>query len=317
MYILSKKFIKKNLIYKLIFLSITTLVINSCAKGKKNSPPKIDSNVISNLNQQLKDFNQSYNYKVANTSSIEGKKKWWEVVAEVCGIAIANAGGAQIGASSAQTVAVAAGVATGGTGYAVVTAIGGAIGDSYTVYTQFYQRVGNFNNVDPKGAFVIYSLPQEFSYLNNLGLLHNNGLERIYFSTTNPQTDLQWMASNINNINDVDYVKLYNFVEFKDLINNIKSVSKKFSENNFNYTILLNEYKMRGLMDEESATILSYFFEAVSKAVVFEDVKQINDFYINAIKNSNLNTKTKEAIFASLVVYIQSYYYWLNFQIEE
>ena len=70
-------------------------------------------------------------------------------------------------------------------------------------------------------------------------------------------------------------------------------------------------------MNETVSSVLSNFFEAANRAVVYEDVKQINDFYVSSIVNSNLNTKDKEAILASLTVYIQSYYYWYNFQIEE
>ncbi len=298
-------------------LVLTLSISSSCENDNKTTSNELSSN---KLNQTLKKFNNNFNYQEMNPSFLENKKDWWETLGEVCAIATADAGGAAVGVAGVQVVAGVVGAATAGTGYAVVATVGGVVGaygGSYAAYAAFHPKRGTFNNIGPKGTSVIYNLPEEYSHLNNFGLLHNNGLENVYFSGANCQTDLQWMSQNISNINDIDYVTLYNSIEFQNLINNIKSSSIRFSESNYSYTVLLNDYKNKKLMNETVSSVLSNFFEAANRAVVYEDVKQINDFYVSSIVNSNLNTKDKEAILASLTVYIQSYYYWYNFQIEE
>jgi hypothetical protein len=275
---------------------------------------------LKELNLKLAEFNHNYEYTSNNVYS--KKKSWWEKALTVAAIATADAGGAAVGVGSVQVVAGVVGAATAGTGYAVVATIGGVVGaagGSYAAYcgTGGSCRMGNFNTVDPKGNSVVYQLPNEYSFLNNYGQLHNNALENIYFSGDNSLTELQWIENNVNNLNQIDYVKLYNSSEFQLLINNIKNVSYNYKNNDYDYKVLVSDYKNKGLMNETVSTVLSNFFEGVNKVETFEDAEKITEFYVNTVKNSVLNSKDKEAIFSALTVYIQSYYYWYNFEIEE
>lgn len=281
---------------------------------------KIETDNLKEVNLKLKEFNQNYQYSTNNFLS--KKKSWWETALTVAAIATADAGGAAVGAGAVQVGAGAIGLATAGTGYVVVSTIGGVVGaagGSYAAYcgTGGHCRMGGFNSVDPKGSSIVYQLPTEYSFLNNYGQLHNSALESIYFSDGNSQTELQWIENNVANVNEIDYVKLYNSVEFQGLLNNIKGASLNFKNNGYNYKLLVSEYKNKGLMNETVSSILSNFFEGVNKVETFEDAENITKFYIDSIKNSTLKKEDKEAIFSALTVYIQSYYYWYNFQIEE
>ena len=273
----------------------------------------VETDNLKELNLKLAVFNQNYEYTSNNVYS--KKKSWWEKALTVAAIATADAGGAAVGVGSVQVVAGVVGAATAGTGYAVVATIGGVVGaagGSYAAYcgTGVICRMCNFNAFDTKVNSVVYQLPNEYSFLNNYGQLHNNALENIYFSGDNSLTELQWIESNVNNLNQIDYVKLYNSSEFQLLINNIKNASYNYKNNNY-------DYKDKGLMNETVSSVLSNFFEGVNKVETFADAEKITEFYVNTVKNSVLNSKDKEAIFSALTVYIQSYYYWYNFEIEE
>lgn len=273
----------------------------------------IESNNLKELNLKFKEYNQNYEYSLNNVYS--NKKSWWEKALTVAAIATADAGGAAVGVGSVQVAAGVVGAATAGTGYVVVATIGGVVGaagGSYAAYcgTGGSCRTGNFNLIDPKGSSIIYQLPIEYSFLNNYGQLHNNALESIYFSGDNSLTELQWIETNINNINQIDYVKLYNSVEFQSIINNIKNASFNFKNSDYDYKVLINEYKSKGMMNETVSSVLSNFFEGVNKVETFEDAESITKFYVDTIKCSTLKSDDKEAIFSALTVYIQSYYYW-------
>lgn len=310
----------KKITISLIGILFSTCILFSTISCKMDKKIIVDELPSNNLNHKLKEFNKNYQFQ-ANNFSFQREKHWWETVGELCAIVTADVAGASTGFSGVQTVATAIGLATEGTGYVVVSLIGGAVGTVGGSYAAFValnpNKIGSFNNINPEGRSILYELPQEFLYLKKIGLLHNSGLQNIYFADSNPQTELQWIGNNIENLNSIDYLKLYTSTEFQTLITNIKLASKNYINNGYNYNFLLNEYKAKGLMNAQVSLIFSTFFEAINKIQVFEDAVNVNMFYFTAVNNSTLNFKDKETILAGLIVFIQSYYYWYNFQIED
>ncbi|WP_306353721.1 hypothetical protein [Flavobacterium sp. '19STA2R22 D10 B1'] len=303
-----------------LFTVVTTicavLMFSSCENNNDDNRTEILSKKLS---AELKEFNQNYQYQPGQIYT--ERRSWWNTIGQVCAIALGDGSGAAAGVAGVQLVAGVVGAATAGTGYAVVATIGGivgGIGGSYGAYcgTGGNCRQGNFNTVNPTGTSVVYNLPNGFEYINNFGELHNNGLQNIHFLGDASITELEWISNNINNLESTDYKKLYNSSEFKNLITDIKTVNYNYKNNNYDVKLLLSDYKSKGLMNETVSSVFSNYSDAISKAEGFNDVRDITDFYVTKISESSLNTKDKEAILAGLAVSIQSFYFWLNFEIE-
>lgn len=303
----------KKILFCLILLA-TFSCQNEDMSTKKNSDAE--------LKLELSNFNSDFQYQTINNMSILGKKHWWDVVGQVCAIAGADAAGAGACVQGVQAVAGVIGAATEGTGYVIVSggaAVVGAVGGSYAAYYGFHHKMGNFNSENPIGESVVYDLPKEFSYINNYGVLHNKGLEEIYFTgdTYSSDKEYNWIMNNIPNASTIDMQKVYNSPELKKSLGQVKDISSNYALNNGDYKSLLNDYKSNKLMSQTTYDILNSFLEAQSKSLTFDDTKKITDFYINAINNSDIEKLDKQSIYSALAVYIQSYYYWTNFEIKE
>lgn len=298
-------------------LSIVLIaVLFSCSSNIEN-----ETGNNTTLKEKLNKFNTDFKYSSFNTTFKEKPpktKSWWQTVGEVCAIATADAGGAATGVAGVQTVAGIVGAATAGTGYAVVAggaAVVGAVGGSYAAYATFHPN-GRFTNENLLGQSVVYNLPKEFSHITNFGVLHNKELSEIYFELGYSQNlEFDWLTTNLKIPSDYNFNDVYYSNEFQNHINKINQISINYAQNNYDHNFLLNSYKSENLITSNVSDILNLYFSAQSKAEGFDDTKRINEYYINEILNSNLKNEDKESLLSAFVVYIQSYYFWLNFEI--
>ncbi len=311
---------KKNVL-KIVGLAVLLTFSNCTSDSRSNldiTPTETSANV-STLKNNLTKFNKDFKYKTNTNLNLVGKKKWWQTALQVAAIATGDASGAAAGVWAVQGLAGAVGAATAGTGYAVVSGVAGVIGaagGSYAAYcsTGGHCR-GRFNNVDPRGASVTYDFPTKYDYIENFGTLHNSALANMYLSENNVSEQI-WVENNIPNINEVNYNVLLGSGEYINLKNNINSITDNYKASNYDVEKLLNDYLNKGLINQNVKDILSLYFSATIKAETFEDYRAITDRYVAEIQNSNLMDREKESLLASFSVSIQSYYYWLNLEVE-
>lgn len=310
---------KKNVL-KIVGLAVLLTFSNCTSDNRDNLITSTEASTnINSLKSNLQSFNKSFKYKSNPNLNLLGKKKWWQTALQVAAIATGDASGAAAGVWAVQGLAGAVGAATAGTGYAVVSGVAGVIGaagGSYAAYcsTGGHCR-GTFNSVDPKGNSIIYDFPTRYDYLENFGTLHNSALANIYLSDNSISESL-WVQNNIPNINEIDYVELLNNSDYIDLKNDINTLTDDYKASNYDVDQLLNGYLTKGLINQNLKEILSLYFNATLKAETFEDYKAITDRYVVEIQNSNLEEREKESLLASFSVSIQSYYYWLNLEVE-
>ncbi len=164
------------------------------------------------------------------------------------------------------------------------------------------------------GSSVVYDFPKEYDYLENFGVLHNNELQNVYMSENNID-EITWIGNNIPNVDQIDYKKLYNSQEFKDLTDKINKISAEYKDSGYNVNVLLDGYKKNGMITDNNYDVLSLYFNAVLKAETFEDYKAITDYYVDQVTKSHLSKNEKESLYAGFAVSIQSYYYWLNLEV--
>ena len=310
---------KRNFL-KIIGLSMI-LIFSSCSSDSRNmlDVMPIESSANADfLKTKFAKYNNDFKY-TSNTDISEGKKKWWQYALQGAAIAAGHASGAAAGVWAAQGLAGALGAATVGTGYAVVSGIAGVVGaagGSYAAYcsTGGHCR-GSFNVMEPTGTSVTYDFPTKYDYIEQLGTLHNSALANMYLSDMNVSEKV-WVENNIPNIEDVDYIELLKNSDYIKLKSEINAISDAYKKSNYNVESLLNDYLNKRLISQNVKDILSLYFSATMKSRNFDDYRAITDKYIAEIQNSNLDTREKESLLASLTVSIQSYYFWLNLEVE-
>ncbi|WP_089860629.1 hypothetical protein [Chryseobacterium taeanense] len=289
-----------------------------------------DENVITTENvssnktsaSDLKILLKNYNNNFKSTNIYQdpaSKKKWWQVVGQVAAIATGDAGGAASMVWIAQGAAGVVGAATAGTGWAVISVgagVIGAVGGSYAAYcsTGGHCR-GTFNNTSPEGASVIYDFPREFDHLENVGVLHNAGLQTIYMDG-NTVNELEWANNNIPGLKSSDFEKIYNSPDFKKGAELIKTISAEYKNSDYDVQALVKAYRDNGLINGNCYDILSLYFEATKQSENFEDYNNITKYYVEQVANSKLSDIEKESLLSAFSVSIQSFYYWLNMESE-
>ncbi|TXF78835.1 hypothetical protein [Chryseobacterium sp.] len=215
-------------------------------------------------------------------------------------------------------LALAVGLASEGTGYAVVQTVSGVIGaagGSYAAYcTTGGSCKGTFNANPTNGHAVKYDFPSEYDYIENFGELHNQDLNSSYMSET-AIPEIDWIGQNIPNVNTIDYNLLYSSEEFQQLRDKINEISNNYKNSNYDYVKMLDEYKEANLMTSDTYDILNLYFSATMKSESFDEYQAITDYYVQQVIQSNLSPDDKKALFACFSVSIQSYYYWLNLEI--
>lgn len=294
---------------KFILIFCICISILSCSKEDS-----IDDNQNKHLLSELKTYNTNYKYEVDSNLN---QAKWWNTLMQVAAIAGGDAAGAASGVWAAQGLAGVVGAATAGTGYAVVSGVMGligAVGGSYAAYCSTGGSCrASINETNPKGELIKYDFPTKFDYIEEFGVLHNDAILNTHLSLKN--SEIEWIENNIENINEIDYVNLYNNVDFQNLMTEIKEINSNYKKNNYDINFLLNEYQSKGLINNNIKSILNLYFEATLKVNSFSDYKSITAYYVESINNSDLIDREKESLYAAFSVSIQSFYLWLNIEI--
>lgn len=305
---------KKNLLKISTFALVLTLTSCSQDIGSSVDTSEIASINANTLKVTLQNFNKDFKYSSINNSNVNSKK-WWQYVGQACAIVAGDAAGAAGTMVATHHLALAVGMASEGTGYVVVQTVSGVVGGvggSYAAYcgTGGHCRVA-FNGSTENGFPVKYDFPSEYDYIENFGDLHNQDLNSTHMSE-NTMSEIDWIGQNVPNINSIDYNKLYNSEEFRNLCNKINEISTNYKNSNYDYEQMLNDYKNSNLISDETYDILNLYFAATLKAQNFEEYKAITDYYVQQIIDANLGQDDKRALFACFSVSIQSAYYWLN-----
>jgi hypothetical protein len=298
---------------------VTILTFTNCSTdnlSNQDIPSAKTSLTTASLKSNLSSFNKNFVYK---TKSNVDSKRWWQYVGMAAAIAVGDVGGAATGVAGVQVLAGVVGAATAGTGYAVVSGVAGvvgAVGGSYAGYCGSGGHCrGTFNGTGALGTSVVYDFPDDYDYIENFGVLHNDALQNVYMSDQNVN-ELTWIGNKIPNVNAIDYNLLYNSPEFKELTGKIAEISNDYKNSGYKVNVLLDGYKTNNMITSNNYDILSLYFDAVLKVQTFEDYKEITDYYVDKLKESDLTGNEKEALYAGFAVSVQSFYYWLNLDVE-
>lgn len=166
---MNKRNFQINKIFSL-FLILSVLLPFGCQKAEINETP--DASTV--LLTKLQEFNESYSTNNIGQGNLKSAQGFWSTVGDALVVSGADLIGAAAGAVAVKELAVAAGVATGGTGAAVVMGTGAVIaggGASVAAYREL--KSANMSNsiseVYSGNLNIVY--PNKYKDLANCGLI--------------------------------------------------------------------------------------------------------------------------------------------------
>lgn len=290
-------------------------------ESNDNQTELINKESAETLILKLNNYNSKFNYSNTERNQTYG---WGEKFLDIVTIGAADGVGAAAGAGAVQVGAAAIGLATAGTGYAVVSTIGAVAGGasgSRLAYCTLYPKNcrgtksinGHFDAGQGYGSSIKFDLSEPFKYIENFGILHNNLLEYVYTEDYTDQAEIEWFENNIENIDQVDYNMFYNSPVYKTAVKEIEAISRSYVEKDFSTEYLLDSYVDLGFLSKNVRDILEVYQNTILKTNNFDDISEITQYYVHEVSNSNLSKNEKECLFSAFSVNIQSIYYWSNF----
>lgn len=181
-------------------------------------------------------------------------------------------------------------------------------------------RPGRFTTTNLIGEPVVYEFNNEFNGIKFIGVNHNKLLTLINDNNNvDNSIELNWLKNKYENSSAATFSidSLYNSFEFQRIKKITKDISVEYAKRGCDTEFLLESYRNNNLINDVQYKYFKLYLSLQFKAEDFEDVKVINEFYIKEILNSDLKRKDKKVLLAAIATYIQSYYYWINYELDE
>ena len=220
-------------------------------------------------------------------------------------VAGADIVGAGAGVLAVKEIAAAAGVATGGTGAAVVFAGAGLLAGGGASYQAHDMLKPKTNSTTKSTSSVVFTLPSQYSQYN-IGPLHNELLDNCYFRGVNPQPYLY------NHYDKVALDFLYNNGAWPAIYNNINAMAQSY-ETHKDFARLLSEHRSKNYISGNMSTFLTTFYGALSAATNLDQALTIVNTHTARIAGSGYSDDEKKALYASMSVAASSLKYWYGY----
>ena len=302
-----QKMKKKNFEYRKVFFLIMILAILLPLGCHKTELDQI-SDANTELLVKLKEFNESYSINNIGNSNLKSAQGFWSKVGDAVVVSGADLIGAAGGALAVKELAVAAGLATGGTGAAVVMGAGAVIaggGASVTAYRGL--KSANMSNsiseVYSENLNIIY--PAKYKDLAHCGYNHNKEV----FSVLHGDSSYSYLKSGTLNNDDQT---IFECSEWKSIVEEINSSVNQYKLSK-NTDELIESIESKSLITNETSLVLKIFFDIYNQIEQSEHVEDIINFYIESISTTQcLTEEEKISLVCSFSVASESIFLWLN-----
>lgn len=300
---MNKKNFKISKIFSL-FLILAVLLHPGCQKAEIDETPDASTVLIT----KLREFNESYSTNNIGQDNLKSAQGFWSTVGDALVVSGADLIGAAAGAVAVKELAVAAGVATGGTGAAVVMGAGAVIaggGASVAAYREL--KSANMSNII-SGVYsgnlnIVY--PDKYKDLANCGYNHNKEV----FSILNGDLSYSYLKSGTLNNDDQ---KIFESSEWQSIIEEINSSVNDYKLSK-NTDELIESLENKSLITNETSLVLNIFFDIYNQIEQSEHVEDIINFYIESISTAQcLSEDEKISLICSFSVASESLFLWLN-----
>ncbi|HOV43972.1 MAG: hypothetical protein IPO46_06460 [Chitinophagaceae bacterium] len=260
---------------------------NSFAQGSKQE-------IVSGL----QNFDVSRNGSTLGTT----ERKWWQTVLNVASVVVADAGGFYGGVQGSVAVAGAVGLATGGTGVAVVAGVAGTIaaaGSSNLAYQGLNWRGANQIHY---GSLTI-TLPEKYRFLGPVGRDHNTVIHNNFFNSLP-------LESYYRPLLDESQIRVIEHEKMQETFTFVKNLGLSYAQRNFDFNYFANELMSKQLMTIDGKEILSAFFNKYKVCSSPTDMENLINYSINIVAESRLNEIEKESLIGAFIIASESPFYY-------
>jgi hypothetical protein len=291
---------KSTVLSGLPLLLLFTLIVASCSKKQTETRPS-QPNTAELLNN-LSSFNKSkINSRGATLRACSG---FWSCLGQAAKVAGADIAGVASGVVAVKEIAGAFGLATGGTGAAVVMITGGAIAGAGASYAAAFTAVADTPTVHKYGNLTINA--QQFTYLSPIGVDHNTVIhDNFYYGA--PLQEFY----NVKGLSDIEK-KVVESPAMSTVKAKLRTAGEEYTSTNFDFGKLTQRLQNDGLINPEIKNVLDLFMEVYTTSENEEQMTATINYYISEVANSGLHDDDKEALVAAFVVASQSPFYFLD-----
>jgi hypothetical protein len=259
-----------------------------------------------------------------------------------CAIAGADLASGVGSLAGSQWLALKAGLVTGGTGYAVVSCAGfaiGAIGGSYSTWQVFKPKHDNGGTVPPKkqgngngnggnngGGSGNGNNDNKGGKTKSIGEIHNevlselyekfawNGFENQYLINSVLSKCQEEFGYDLNEEEKETIKKIFTLDVWNSKIEQIKEISAEYAKDGCNLNNLLPRYNEKGLITGNIYEVLKSFFEVYSTVTSESSLNLVVSSYEDFVKETDLlSEKEKHILFGAFSVAYESPFFWMHF----
>lgn len=294
-----------NILIQTCVIVIFTTIFLACQKNEHTTPiPTHNKNLHKELSQLNFIITQQTNHNLVRkegSSFWNNAKRIGNVIGKACAIAGSDITGAAAGVVATSKISTAVGIATGGTGSAIVSGAAAVIcgvGASYATGKALCNNVINITSNDST-CFRSWDY-QEIGQKHNLCLYHKN-------IDTNYNISAFVLSSN------TIPTELFYTEEWSSFILELQTYSTIYVEEELSISELMNLYLYNEYLSPNTYEVLLSFFNVFLYIDDLTDIDYVIESYTNFIENTNnLSYIEKQALFSALAVANYSPFYWIS-----
>lgn len=287
-----------------LMLVLSILIPIGCQKEELSEAPSASRDLL----LKLQDFNELYKLNNMGQNDIISTKGFWSTIGDALVVSGADLLGAAAGAVAVKEIAIVAGLATGGTGAAVVMGTGAVIaggGASVAAYRGLKSASMSHNISTLYFGNLSIKYPVKYEILADCGYNHNKEV----FSILNGTSSDSYIKSSTFESNGQS---IFESSEWQSVIQKIEYFVDEYKLSK-NTTKLIESLKKKSLITDEISLVLNIFFDIYTLVEQNAHVEDIINFYIESIATADcLNETEKVALICSFSVASESIFLWLN-----
>lgn len=146
-------------------------------------------------------------------------------------------------------------------------------------------------------------MPPKYSYLQNLGITHNEIIQSYYFAN-------QPLSNYYNQLSENNKY-FFNSTLYEKCRGNIQNYGVKYAQDGFNFPNYSSNLLKEGYISINVKEVLDLFMQEYIKCRQSSDIESIVNFYIDNVNKSDLLDTDKTALISGFMVASESPFYLL------
>ena len=297
----------------ILTLFIVLFSLNSCNKNDFKdtiTTTEIHNNltISKEVINSMSEFNTNF-INNSDTTLINHTYGWYKDLCYAVYIAAADLIGAGGGIAAAKELIAAAGIATGGTGAAVLTLVCATVGGALaSAQAHDYLYGINSMQVQDDSPIWINQIINDFpdTLLQKVGIYHNDYLKKVIYGNVSQSN---WL----NNIPNNNYINIEQSQQFINYLNTSKSIMSNYVDTQSSKNVIQQFYN-QGYFSQNVKLVLINYLQVFFQIKNPSDLSDITNFYVSqiAFENNGLTKNDRETLYAAFSTGYNSLPFWIN-----